>query len=470
MSFKKIALGLSLTLTSSAFAINHGVYFHKQSLLMQSNSMKGQALKLRADGSMRSAEEAFYNQKLNHKDSSSTETFRQRYFVDSQYADSADSPVFYIICGEWNCAGTGSYSFVENLAKNMNAHLVALEHRYYGESLPTNKLTPEALIHLDLSSAIVDLATFQRHMMKTRGMKGKWVAFGGSYAGTLAAFYREKHPELVAGALASSAPVLMKNEFSEYDAHVAKVINKTSCGDKVREAVKLIEERMSTPEGSLEIKELFKATDVKNDGDFLYVVADMLAAAVQYGRDKVFCNALTSSEDLVSGYAKGGLSVLTSMGTTPFEISLAVAQREEVTSDDNMRQWMWQSCREFGWFQVANGTGTETSRSSRIDLAYHDEVCNRLYKSPMGTDGALNDEWYLPLFNPETSRIIFTNGSNDPWLRLSVVEGGELSNASFDLFMMEGAAHCNDLRLATNLPSVLAAHASMERIISNWLK
>lgn len=469
MSFKHLTLTMALTFSFSALAMNHGLLFHKQSLLMQSGDSSAQYLKLRADGTMRSEEVGFYDQKLDHTKANSKKTFKQRFFVDSRYAKNSESPVFYIICGEWNCAGTGSYSFVEGLAKKLNAHLVALEHRYYGESLPTTNLKAPNLKHLNLQAAIDDLATFQRHMMSTRGMTGPWVAFGGSYAGTLAAFYREKHPELVVGALASSAPVYMKNEFFEYDAHVAKVINKSSCGENVRAAVKLIEEKMETPEGAKEVKALFQASNIVNDGDFLYVVADMLAAAVQYGRDASFCNALASSSDLIKGYAKGGLSVLSAMRTTPFEISLAVAEREVVTADDNMRQWMWQSCREFGWFQVANGTGNDTSRSSKIDLEYHDLVCRRLYQVPMGLDGALNNEWFYPLFDAETSKIIFTNGSNDPWLTLSVTDGGAQTNTGFDLFMMEGSAHCNDLNIS-KIPSVLAAQSRMETIIGNWIK
>lgn len=460
MSLRFLALAVALMASINAFALGHGHFFHQKSL-------QGNTQKLRADGTMRSEEVSFFNQKLDHRNPGS-KTFKQRYFVDSQYAADANSPVFYIICGEWNCGGTGSYSFVESLAKTMKAHLVALEHRYYGKSLPTSNLTSNNLKYLDLDSAILDLASFQKFMMEMRNMKGKWVAFGGSYAGTLAAFYRLKYPKLVVGSLASSAPVLMKNEFTEYDAHVAKVINKTSCGDTVREAVRLIEKKLETPEGTKEVKTLFKATNIVNNGDFLYVVADMLAAAVQYGRDKVFCQALQSSSDLVAGYAKGGLTVLGAMGSTPFEISLAVAERVNVTPDDNMRQWMWQSCRQFGWFQVANGNGADTSRSSHIDLAYHEEVCGRLYNIRMGADGHLNPYWYLPLFNPATKNIIFSNGTNDPWLTLSVTDGR--ANRNFDLFMMEGSAHCNDLTLATNLPSVMNAHVQMERIIGGWLK
>lgn len=469
MSFKTFAIGLTLAASFSAQAFNHGNYFHKQTLLMKSNDKNDQHLKLRADGTFRIQETAFFDQKLNHKNHQSKTTFKQRYFVDSKYAVDSNSPVFLIICGEWNCAGTGSYSYIEALAKSTKAHLVALEHRFYGESMPTKKLTTAALKTLSLESAIEDLASFQRFMMKDRGLKGKWVAAGGSYAGTLSAFYRLKHPELVVGSLASSAPVLMKNEFFEYDAHIAKVINKSSCGDKVREAVKAIEAKMATPEGAKAVKETFKATNVVNDKDFLYVVADMLAAAVQYGRDNVFCSALASTNDLIAGYAKGGLSVLGSMGTTPFEISLAVAEKQEVTADDNMRQWMYQSCRQFGWFQVANGTGRETSRSSQIDLAYHEEVCDRLYNIPMGTDGALNDKYYFTLFEPAASNIIWTNGGNDPWQTLSVTEYTDRSNPAFELYMMEGAAHCNDLRIGS-IPSVGVAQKKMEVTISGWLK
>lgn len=468
MKLISLFLGLAVSfISTSTHALNQGHYFHQQSLLMQ--SQKSSALNLRVDGSFRVMEKGFFDQKLNSSDVTDTTTFKQRFFIDSKYAKDQSSPVFYIICGEWNCAGTGSYTFVEAMAKKMQAHLVALEHRYYGESVPFTDLTTENLKYLDLDSAIEDLARFQRHMMETRGFNGKWISFGGSYAGTLAAFYRLKHPELVVGSLASSAPVFAKAEFNEYDAHIAQVINKSSCGDKVREAVAAIEKKLETPEGVETTKKLFDSSDIKETSDFLYVVADMLAAAVQYGRDKAFCDTLNASEDLVAGYAKAGVATLSSMGSRPVEISMQAAEKVSVTPDENFRQWMWQSCREFGWFQVANGTGASTSRSSAIDLVYHENVCKRLYQTPMTADGALNQEWYFPLFNATTSHIMFTNGGNDPWLRLSVVPGTEQSNQALDLFMMDGAAHCNDLRATIQIPSVIAAQVTIGTILENWL-
>lgn len=468
MFIKSLGLMLTVFFSLESRAVSHGIFYKKQSLLMRSSEPNVQSMKLRPDGTMRSETIELFNQKLDHR-SPSSPTFKQRLFIDSHFAEGPDAPVFYIICGEWNCAGTASYNFVTRMAQSMKAHLVALEHRFYGESLPVKKLTPQVLRYLDLESAIEDLAVVQRTLMQKKGMTGKWIAVGGSYAGTLAAFYRLKHPELVAGSLASSAPVLMKNEFREYDGHIAKVINKTMCGDKVREAVTLIEKKLSTPEANKEVKTLFNATKLTNDEDFLYVVADMLAAAVQYGRDKVFCDALTSTSDLVQGYARGGLTVLNAMGASPFDISLAIAEKEEVTADDNMRQWLYQSCRQFGWFQVANGIGRSTSRSQRVDLNYHDNICKRFYKISMGRDGALNPNWYQKLFTTNSSNIIFTNGSNDPWLTLSVIPRSSFRNPEFDLFMMDGAAHCNDLRIS-QIPSVSQAQASIEKIVALWVR
>ena len=457
INLKSLTALLAVTLSVQALAFTQGFKFHQDSLRNHKSISRTMVT-------------SFFEQKLDHSRVKDTNVFKQRYFVDSQYAQSTASPVFYIICGEWNCGGTASYGYAVNLAKKAKAHLVALEHRYYGESLPTTFLSTHNLQYLNLFNAVEDLARFQRFMMSEKKLTGKWIAFGGSYAGTLSAYYRLKHPELVTGSLASSAPVYMKPEFREYDAHVAKVINRSSCGENVRRTVNLIEQKLKTPAGAQELRVLFKATDIKLDSDFMYVVADMLAAAIQYGRDKVFCDALASAVDPIEGYAKGGLQVLTALGARPVEISMQAAERVEVTPKDYFRQWMWQSCSEFGWFQVANGSGTETARSSQVDLKYHADVCQRLYQTRMTANPAFNALWYAHLFNNTTERIIFTNGGNDPWLTLSLTPDTNQTNSNLPLYVMEQAAHCDDLKAVVNIPAVIAAQTQMDGIIAQWLK
>jgi hypothetical protein len=465
----KVLLSLLVaTFSLSAFALNMGNEFHRESLAQQARFDKLFFQGFKMDGDPRVMSSLFFEQKLDHSDPSST-TFKQRYFIDSSYAQDENSPVFYIICGEWNCAGTGSYGYAENLAKKVKAHIVALEHRFYGQSMPTSTLTSENLKHLNLESALEDLASVQRYLMDTKNLKGKWISFGGSYAGTLSAFYRLHHPELVTGALASSGPVFMKKDFFEYDAHIAKVISRSDCGDKVREAVKLIEEKMQTEDGINEVKVMFRSSEISDSKDFLYIVADSLAAAVQYGRDQLFCSKLRSNPDLISGYADGALSVLSAMGQTPMDGSMQIAEKIETGPSDNMRQWMWQSCREFGWFQVANTNGL-TSRSSQIDIPYHQEVCSRLFQQPMSEIGSLNTDGFLLLMNPKTSGIIFSNGGNDPWQTLSVTGSTLPGNPALSLFMMDGASHCSDLKANPILPSVMAAQSGMSSIITEWIK
>lgn len=70
------------------------------------------------------------------------------------------------------------------------------------------------LAYLSSEQALADLATFTEAMKEQLNLNtNKWIAIGGSYPGSLAAWYRLKYPHLVDGAVAVSAPILAQLNF-----------------------------------------------------------------------------------------------------------------------------------------------------------------------------------------------------------------------------------------------------------------
>jgi predicted alpha/beta superfamily hydrolase len=71
------------------------------------------------------------------------------------------------------------------------------------------------LKYLTSEQALADLAYFIEGMNADYSLtsKNKWIVFGGSYPGSLAAWARFKYPHLIHGAMSASGPLLAKKDF-----------------------------------------------------------------------------------------------------------------------------------------------------------------------------------------------------------------------------------------------------------------
>ncbi|KAJ8962943.1 hypothetical protein NQ314_005660 [Rhamnusium bicolor] len=149
------------------------------------------------------------------------------------------------------------------------------------------------LRYLSSQQALADLANFIVAMNEKYQLSSdiKWILFGGSYAGALAAWMREKYPHLVHGAISSSGPLFAKLDFHEYFQVVADDLADSSqeCVDTVKVAMKQVEELLNSPDVK-NLTDIFNLCspieeDLNNPWDLAYfsqIITVPFAAAAQY--------------------------------------------------------------------------------------------------------------------------------------------------------------------------------------------
>lgn len=182
-------------------------------------------------------------------------TFQQRYFYTDRYihkdSNSSNknrkSAAFLCIGGEGpslsshvlvdsvHCTGDmlGLAAKLHN--EDWDIHVFALEHRYYGESFPSadeDMPNYDDLTHLSSRQAIHDVIEFVQSPDIANQLQDniQWITFGGSYPGMLSAWSRLLYPNVITGAVSSSAPVQPELDFSQYYDHIAQDLKDATIG------------------------------------------------------------------------------------------------------------------------------------------------------------------------------------------------------------------------------------------------
>ena len=135
---------------------------------------------------------------------------------------------------------------MNTLAAEAGAMTVALEHRFFGESYPTRDMSDTSLKYLSSNQALADLARFISYIkaatpgsdpastpalqLQASAATSKFVTFGGSYPGNLAAWFKLKYPALTVGSVASSAPVFAEYDYEQYAQVVGDALGNPGIG------------------------------------------------------------------------------------------------------------------------------------------------------------------------------------------------------------------------------------------------
>ena len=316
------------------------------------------------------------------------------------------------------------------LAKERGAYVAALEHRYYGQSHPFDKLTTENLQYLSSKQALADLASFIEFLKeKNKNLNlYKVIIVGGSYSGCLSAWFRQMYPHLVLGSISSSCPVLAKKDFFEYDQAISAAVP-SDCRQNIQEAMQEAEAAADADYESLRNK--LACDKIDGSTDFLAGLGDMVAHAIQYNMDtgtpeeqtkKLLCDTMTAelSENVtrLDQLFRFFRTMARNMNTSCNEwASLEPIYNETVDYNDASRAWTYQTCTEFGYFQTAPARAP--LRSPRINTDYYDAICKKAFGDTIHLDIDGTNDFYHARDSYAT-RVAFVNGMMDPWSRLGI--------------------------------------------------
>lgn len=401
-------------------------------------------------------------------------TFKQRYSVEDYGISNPKSVILYI-SGEsdsFSVAGKNN-DFVQVLAGDLEAHVISIEHRFYGESKPFNEYTTENYKYLDVKHAIDDLYYFATQYRETINNKTKeipWLVIGGSYSGLLSAYARLLHPEVFTAALSSSGVVQASNNFTDYDRQIAVAVGQ-ECSAITRRA--LMQAKQMIANGDYQLLLSMMGAEGLEEENFYYVFGEIVSVGPQYGKNRLVCDALEASLTLgktelmaFADFTKNVFSPVYCDGNISSAYSNAALKNE--TAPNGARSWLYQTCSELSYWQTS--PGAIGLRSEEVNQEFFRKQCKDVFGIEDIPNVDLFNEKYGGL-NFSGTKVFFTTGSQDPWTHLCITEDIVPEGCYAKTMIGDNVGHCRDLYAQnTNDPiDVIRTRSLIRSVMKGWM-
>lgn len=121
--------------------------------------------------------------------------------------------------------------------------------------------------------------------------------------------------------------------------------------------------------------------------------------------------------------------------------------------------------QEFGFFQTTDSKNQPFG--DLVPLSYYTDMCNDIFG--FDWDPRIDDtNTYYGALDPRSTRVVFVNGSVDPWHTLSILES---QSESLLAIFIEGTAHCANMKPAMpyDPPGLAKAQQQTAQILHEWI-
>lgn len=455
---------------------------------------------------VKTVSELYFTQKVDHFNGQDTATFQQRFFVEESYwSKKDDAPVFLCVGGEGPpldetvLSSSVHCNDMVELGQQRGALLLALEHRYYGPSMPSpGDYSTQNLRYLSSEQALEDLAAFQALMVSQYNLQktNKWVTWGGSYPGMMAAMSRLKYPNLIHACVSSSSPLQATLDFPGYNNVVAKSMSNPivggsdNCLSVISEGHSYIGELLKSADGRKELESTFNVCqpgaleDSKNQEQF---AGDGVVYFDVQGNDPA-CTGRYCSIDKVCNFLVKDISFPVSgevamkrladfrvaqSGSSCMPVSWDASIRAISSPKNPERSWLYQTCSEWGFYQTCE-FGSQCPYTQGLHNVTSDlEICSAAFglsADQVSSAILATNVRYGGAVNFQGSRIMFPNGEVDPWSAGGVLVAPENSVEEVPLWV-EGASHhfWTHPSLETDSAQVNAARQAIWNQVDSWL-
>ncbi|KAI5483723.1 serine-type peptidase protein [Trichomonas vaginalis G3] len=311
------------------------------------------------------------------------------------------------------------YDTLHNLAIKTNSTLISIEHRFFGTSKPA--VSYFSIQYLSIQNILEDLSLVLQDIKNNNPNIKRIFVAGCGYAGSLAAWFRIKYPDIADGSWSSSSGIKSQFRFPEYDQQLANRIDSIDhkCLVQSHDLITQIDNELFV-QHNYELYNIFGIPEIETIESVAYTLSEGFSLLERSGILQDYCQNLTKFPNLTT-YA---IAFNRSMSILNYKLSMY--DLDDLLEDEKPRIYI--QCKNIGWFHVYSNTSSYILRSKYINETFYHGICQDHYGVKQFSDD-LN--YFLDPKDTHLSQMIFTYREFDPFSLIGINKNNSSPNIKY---------------------------------------